>query len=79
MPLVRRWESAYEAFGKCEKFLGLGDLPRGLFWCDRRASSPIIAGVANLHPPNQVPVKLGRHHAGLHKVLSEGCMHATVP
>jgi hypothetical protein len=79
MPLIRIWERPDEAFGKGEKLFRMGDLLRGFLRCDGGISSPIITGVANLHTSNQIPMKLGRHDAGLDKVLSEGRMHGTMP
>jgi hypothetical protein len=79
MSLVRRCERPNEAFGKGEKLFRMGDLLRCFLRCDGGTSPPIITGVANLHSSNQIPMKLGRHDAGLDKVLSEGRMHGTMP
>lgn len=79
MPLVRRRKRPDEAFGEGEKFLGMGDPLRRFLRRDRSASSPIVAGMANLHASDQLPMKLWRHDTGLDKLLSEGRMHATMP
>jgi hypothetical protein len=39
----------------------------------------MIAGVTNLHTPNQISMKLWGHAASLDKVLSEGRVYATMP
>jgi hypothetical protein len=79
MPLVRRRKRPDEAFGEGDKFLGMSDLLGRFLRCNRGASSPIVAGVANLHASDLLPVKLWGDDTGLDKVLSEGRMYATMP
>ena len=43
------------------------------------ASSPIVAGVANLHASDQIPMRPWRDDTGLDKVLSEGRVYAIIP